>query len=251
MRISITLTLGQGKNPRVIELSRRHTRMALIGLGVVIGAVLGMAWSWGSVARHAVTARSLAAENAALVARQTRIDTLAAQIAFMEAQQERIRSLFGVVATGESDLWQLMTPQRRSGASGTEARDTVHNRPALWPLTVPGHLTNTASGSMGHHPGIDIAVPEGSYVRAAGRGEVVAASLDSVYGLFVLIDHGDGVQSRYAHASYLVADSGMSVAPGEVIALSGSTGRSTAPHLHFEVLVSGEQVDPLTMVTPP
>ena len=74
---------------------------------------------------------------------------------------------------------------------------------------------------------------------------------DEVYGRFVVLDHGDGYTSLYGHASLTFVERGQHVRQHEIIALSGSTGRSTAPHLHFEVLLNGEAVDPLTMVSQP
>jgi murein DD-endopeptidase MepM/ murein hydrolase activator NlpD len=101
------------------------------------------------------------------------------------------------------------------------------------------------------HPGLDIAVPADSYVRAAGAAIVVDVGEDAVYGRFVTLDHGDGYRTLYAHASETLVEPGQRVRRNEVIALSGSTGRSTAPHLHFEILLNGEAVDPLSMVKPP
>ena len=74
---------------------------------------------------------------------------------------------------------------------------------------------------------------------------------DEVYGRFVVLDHGGGYTSLYGHASLTLVVRGQQVRQREVIALSGSTGRSTAPHLHFEILLDGEVVDPLTLVTQP
>jgi murein DD-endopeptidase MepM/ murein hydrolase activator NlpD len=68
------------------------------------------------------------------------------------------------------------------------------------------------------------------------------------YGVFVLLDHPDGYQSMYGHASRLLATLGDTVAAGEVIALSGTTGRSTGPHLHFEIRQGGRAIDPRTLV---
>jgi murein DD-endopeptidase MepM/ murein hydrolase activator NlpD len=94
-------------------------------------------------------------------------------------------------------------------------------------------------------------VPADSYIRAAGGGVVVGAGDDPVYGRFVTLDHGGGYRTLYAHASETLVEVGQEVRRNEVIALSGSTGRSTAPHLHFEILLNGEAVDPLTMVRQP
>ena len=74
---------------------------------------------------------------------------------------------------------------------------------------------------------------------------------DKVYGRFIVIDHGGGYSTVYAHASLHLVEKGQHVREREVIALSGSTGQSTAPHLHFEILLGGEVVDPLTMVEQP
>ena len=103
----------------------------------------------------------------------------------------------------------------------------------------------------GQHPGIDIAVAEGSYVRAAGAGVVEQAGMDSVYGNFVRIRHGGGYETVYGHASELFVAGSEVVARHEVIALSGNTGTSTAPHLHFEIWKDGQAIDPRTEVSQP
>ena len=93
--------------------------------------------------------------------------------------------------------------------------------------------------------------PTDSYVRAAGGGTVVDLGDDPVYGYFVVLDHGEGYTTIYGHTALLLVERGQRVRRNEVIALSGSTGRSTAPHLHLEILLNGEAVDPLTMVQQP
>jgi murein DD-endopeptidase MepM/ murein hydrolase activator NlpD len=88
-------------------------------------------------------------------------------------------------------------------------------------------------------------------VRATAAGQVVDVGEDPVYGFYVRLDHGQGYASLYAHTAETYVTSGQRVRSGEVIALSGSTGRSTAPHLHFEITLDGAAVDPLTLVRPP
>jgi murein DD-endopeptidase MepM/ murein hydrolase activator NlpD len=125
-------------------------------------------------------------------------------------------------------------------------------RPSSWPLTQTGFITQRRQATAGaSHPGLDIAVPADSYIRAAGAGTVEDAGVDEVYGRYILIDHGDGVESMYGHASRVFVQTGDTVERNEVIALSGSTGRSTAPHLHFEIRKDGEPVDPLAYVQQP
>ncbi|HCW51563.1 MAG TPA: peptidase M23, partial [Clostridiales bacterium] len=95
------------------------------------------------------------------------------------------------------------------------------------------------------HHGIDIGAPYGSYIRAARAGRVVFAGWKGGYGYTVILDHGDGVTTLYAHTSRLLVRYGQWVETGQVIAKVGSTGYSTGPHLHFEVRVNGVSVNPL------
>jgi murein DD-endopeptidase MepM/ murein hydrolase activator NlpD len=95
------------------------------------------------------------------------------------------------------------------------------------------------------HEGIDIGVAEGTPVQAAAAGVVIYAGWMSGYGNLVVIDHGNGLSTAYAHNSSLVVGVGRSVAGGEVVSYSGNTGNSTGPHVHFEVRVNGAAVDPL------
>ncbi len=94
------------------------------------------------------------------------------------------------------------------------------------------------------HTGIDIAAPRNTPIKAAGGGRVVFAGYRSAYGNTVEIDHGNGLSTRYAHALRLLVRRGEIVLPEQPIALVGSSGRSTGPHVHFEVLRNGKPVEP-------
>ncbi len=98
------------------------------------------------------------------------------------------------------------------------------------------------------HKGVDWATPVGTSIFASCGGTVTQAGWFSSYGNCVTIRHPDGNQTRYAHLSRVLVSVGQSVEQGERIALSGNTGRSTGPHLHFEIIVNGSQVDPMTML---
>ncbi len=114
----------------------------------------------------------------------------------------------------------------------------------IWPLD--GLLTSGFGYRWGRmHEGIDIAVPEGTPIRASKGGTVIMASYNGGYGNYTCIDHGSGLSTCYAHQSGFVAGSGQSVSQGQIIGYSGNTGSSTGPHLHFEVRVNGAAQDPM------
>ncbi|MCX7750425.1 MAG: M23 family metallopeptidase [Candidatus Bipolaricaulota bacterium] len=98
------------------------------------------------------------------------------------------------------------------------------------------------------HAGIDLAVPEGTRVCAAAPGRVVTAGWEGGFGFLVVLDHGNGYETYYGHLSRVLVQVGQYVEIGQVIALSGNTGLSTGPHLHFEVRLDGVAVDPLSLL---
>jgi murein DD-endopeptidase MepM/ murein hydrolase activator NlpD len=95
------------------------------------------------------------------------------------------------------------------------------------------------------HEGIDLGAPYGTPIAAAAAGVVIYAGWLGGYGNLTVIDHGGGLATAYGHQSSIVVGVGQSVARGEIIGYVGSTGHSTGPHLHFEVRVNGQPVDPL------
>ena len=108
-----------------------------------------------------------------------------------------------------------------------------------------GNRRDPFTGERRGHSGMDLAVPTGTSVRAALPGTVTVSTYNQGgYGYYVMIDHGNGLSTLYGHNSQLLARVGQTVEAGDVIALSGSTGRSTGPHLHFEVRINGERTNP-------
>jgi murein DD-endopeptidase MepM/ murein hydrolase activator NlpD len=107
-----------------------------------------------------------------------------------------------------------------------------------------GWRRHPVSGRPSRHDGLDFAAPRGTPILAAAGGVVVAAGWDTGYGRRVEIDHGDGLMSRYAHASHILVEPGDLVERGQPVARVGSSGVSTGPHLHFEVRLGGQALDP-------
>jgi murein DD-endopeptidase MepM/ murein hydrolase activator NlpD len=111
-----------------------------------------------------------------------------------------------------------------------------------------GFRADPFTGENKFHKGLDIAAPLGSPIKAAAAGKVVFSGWADGYGNLVTVDHGDGISTRYAHSAANLVNAGADVAAGQEIALVGSTGRSTAPHLHFEVHKNGQPIDPREVV---
>lgn len=143
--------------------------------------------------------------------------------------------------TGREILNQtvLVEPVAKVVQRGTMVRPTY-----IKPIS-GGRLSSPFGPRWGTiHKGVDWSCPTGTAVKASCGGKVVSAGWSSGYGNTVLIRHPDGKQTRYGHLSKLLVSAGQSVDQGQIVALSGNTGNSTGPHLHFEIIVNGTQVDP-------
>ena len=130
---------------------------------------------------------------------------------------------------------------------GTKERPpTVGSGKYIWPLKDSFTRTSGFGSRWGRqHKGIDLAVSVGTTVYAADGGTVVEAQYSGSYGNVVMIDHQNGQETRYAHNSKLLVKKGDKVYQGQPIAKSGNTGRSTGPHVHFEIRFNGEPRNPL------
>lgn len=104
--------------------------------------------------------------------------------------------------------------------------------------------SNFGMRAMGNHRGIDIGVPTGTPIGVACDGVVKYVGYDSIYGNMVIVKHSNDIETAYAHVSKIIVKVGQNVKKGETIAQSGNTGRSTGPHLHFELRVNGEAINP-------
>lgn len=247
--LSILLVPEDGGASRSIRLTSLRKKILKWTVGFFALVLVGVVVSWGYLAREAVLARELRHEVEVLRAERARVEGLARRLEELEGRYQRVRSLFGAdIDPPASDLWLPPAPGRSDGEDGP----STDRLPTSWPLTLKGFITQPLlEGSQGDHPGLDIAVPTDSYIRSAGPGRVVEVGDDPVYGLYVILEHDQGYRTLYAHASRTFVEAGMEVMRNEVIALTGSTGRSTAAHLHFEIQRDGETVDPLTLVEQP
>ena len=124
------------------------------------------------------------------------------------------------------------------------------NPPSIWPIDGRllggfGSRTDPFSGEGEFHKGVDIGGPTGLPVRVTGDGVVVKVEMENGYGRLIVVDHGSGLQTYYAHLSRFGVSVGQDVRRGEIIGAVGTTGRVTAPHLHYEVRIAGTAVNPM------
>lgn len=250
-RLTLMVIPHGNLNTRSYELSYR-TLKVVTGVAAALLVSIGVgAASWWYLAAQAARVPGLERELARLQEDQVRVAELAQALAEVEMQYEKVRQILSVDVAAREGRGRTPPPVRLTGREADRA-DEREDIPGSWPLVQTGFITRERTDGDGEpHPGIDIAVPQDSYIRAAGAGVVRAAGTDEVYGSYVLIEHADGYETMYGHASQLFVEAGDTVRRHEVVALSGSTGRSTAPHLHFEIRKDGLAIDPLPLLRKP
>ena len=251
--------IPHGRDPgstRSWELSYRRVKVMLVGAGVLLSVVLMMAGSWLWLAGQAARVPGLSAEVRELRRDRVRMRELAQTVEHLSAEYTKVRAMLGPDSASlpavETAAPADTAADDSADAEGDTAARPRSSLPRGWPLAARGYVTRGHLARIrGSHPGMDIAVASGSQILAAGGGTVAEVGEDSVYGRFVRIAHPGGYESLYAHASTLLVRPHERVPQGRVIALSGNTGVSTAPHLHFEIRKDGRPVDPGTLIHNP
>jgi murein DD-endopeptidase MepM/ murein hydrolase activator NlpD len=148
----------------------------------------------------------------------------------------------------------LLTERSKALTEFYQDRGTLlASTPSVWPVrgylsASFGNRNDPFTGQRDFHTGIDISTPTGTRVQAPADGLVVSCGLKGGYGNAVVIDHGFGVVTRYAHLDHFNVKPGQRVRRGDVIAFVGSTGKSTAPHLHYEVWVNDQAQNPIQYI---
>jgi murein DD-endopeptidase MepM/ murein hydrolase activator NlpD len=233
-----------------------YTFLGLVGLSVV-SMVIFVA-TYGKVLYTAGRARSLAQENATLLERNAQVDSLRTELVRLQTMGIQIKQMLGVgLSMEDSILVASLSPIVNSPAISSEgdAAEAARSEqqlllkaiPSLWP--VKGYVTRefyTTGGEKNHqyHPGMDIAAKRNTPIRTSAEGIVVKSEWDDTYGYVIVVDHGFGLSTLYGHNARNLVKTGDRVARGQTIAFAGSTGKSTAPHVHFGVTKNGVHVNP-------
>jgi murein DD-endopeptidase MepM/ murein hydrolase activator NlpD len=152
------------------------------------------------------------------------------------------------------DVLRIVEVTLHSARSDAERRQALAAAtPSIWPVS--GWLTSTFgqrsdpfTGSPDFHTGLDISADRGQPVFATGDGLVVNAKVTGNFGNMVIVDHGFGISTRYGHLSGFAVREGQQVRKGEVVGYVGSTGRSTSPHVHYELIFNGRPTNPLRLL---
>jgi murein DD-endopeptidase MepM/ murein hydrolase activator NlpD len=255
------IVIPHGRNAdatRSYEVSYRRLKVVLVMGAVVALLLVMMAGSWLWLAGQASRVPGLRTEVRQLRQDRQRLDELSRTLDQVTEEYTKVRAMLGVDST---HLPAIADSARAPAAGDSASADTADaegeiagraSLPRRWPLDARGFVTRGhLARARGSHPGMDIAVASGSHILAAGGGTVAEVGEDSVYGRYVRIAHPGGYESLYAHAESLLVRPRQRVRAGRVIALSGNTGVSSAPHLHFEIRKDGRPVDPGTLLRNP
>lgn len=186
--------------------------------------------------------------------KQTFMAGLQEDIDAFEKEYDELTSFAKDISSQIRNLQISQAPKPSGGSTGAGASVPTSGKLA-WPVPSSGRITS-GYGYRIHpilktrkmHTGVDIAAPSGTPIVSADSGTVISAGWLGGYGLTIMVDHGGGIVTLYAHNSAVTASVGQQVSRGQSIALMGSTGNSTGPHLHFEVRVNGDYVDPLPWI---
>jgi murein DD-endopeptidase MepM/ murein hydrolase activator NlpD len=155
------------------------------------------------------------------------------------------------------DLIHIVERRLDQARSGVERREALAAAtPSIWPVigwlsSAYGGRQDPFTGDSDYHTGIDIAAGHGRPVRATADGVVITARPMGNYGKLVVLDHHFGISTRYGHLSRFAVHEGEQISKGDIIGYVGSTGRSTSPHLHYELLLNGRQANPLRFLGRP
>jgi len=229
-------------------------RLGSWGLGLVAVVLVLVTALYGPLVGAAARVPGMERELARLRAENTRVRELSAALDSAESRYSQVRQMMGgeIVRDPVTKTAELpVAPPIRARLASASAPASGLTIPRHWPLDESGYITRgqvKAGGRDEAHPGIDIAVAIGNLVRASGGATVRQAGQDPEYGLFVLLEHPEEYQTMYGHLSRILVTVGETVGAGQVVGLSGNSGRSTAPHLHFEIRQRGLSLDPMTMV---
>jgi murein DD-endopeptidase MepM/ murein hydrolase activator NlpD len=270
---SIIYVPDQERDPRSFSMSyaKGHLLLILSAL-LAVHSIVGLI-GYYEIFRFDRSIQNLRDENRDLKAKNKRIDDIAMRFQTILQTEEKIRRAFGetlglngspftnrpaaaqpatAAAVPKTQASRQATPAAKKDdgfyflSKNPKAPPVPDNLPTLLPVEgfITSHFQNTVLYNGRSHYGIDIAAPMGSIVYASGAGVVLLADWTPDFGNMIILSHGQGLVSYYGHAQRLLVDQGMAIKKGQAIAMVGSSGISSAPHLHYEIWENGKALDP-------
>jgi len=168
-----------------------------------------------------------------------KLDVIKKKLELTEAENQRIKNMLGIDKT-PSEVAPVVDKVETKYEKDLVNKESAENLPSLLPVI--GQISKKFDEN---HKGIDIAAPSYSPVIAAGSGKVLSVGWDTLYGNYIIIEHSANYKTFYGHLQSVFVKYGEVVTSGKIIGLVGSTGKSTSPHLHYEVIFKEQPVDPM------
>ncbi len=237
-------------NPRRLSLPQWLYRGLLVFVALTLIAPIVYVAAYYEIVARAADAGRLAEENESLRRYQYKVQLLEQEL--MESRQlvEQITEMAGLDSLTMADVYGAGdsavgdNPVRMT--SGNLSRTLPPSSPIPDGLPATGWITRGFSDIPGKkHPGVDLAMSEGSAVYATAFGTVTFSGYDDEYGYMIVMHNNDSIETVFGHNSKNLVQAGDTVFAGQRIALSGNTGQSSAPHLHYEIRINGEAVNPI------
>ena len=253
------MVIPQGQQPAMnFRLAAWQTKAIIIVLAVWIVALIGATVFYGKLANSAITASLLKQENEKLRDYNAKVVEIEKSFRKNLALVSRIAEMAGIeIKEIDKSLGAVYDSMQADSSgrvvvAGMQGDDIPLSTDELEKFVIPkgrplyGWITRrfNVDGNNDRHEGIDIAVKEGTPIVATATGIVEFAGWDKNFGNLAIIDHGNGYKTYYGHNEKNLISIGQKVFKGDVIALSGNTGNSSAPHLHYEIEKNGVPVDP-------
>ncbi len=236
---SIVLSSTDSTTSRHFFLSRTFFLvLCFLALVIVIVAILGF-FKYGTVSYRLIELAIVKRRNTEMEKEFSKLEALKKKLELAERENQKIRMMLGIDKTPE-EVAPSTEQTEHKYLNELTSLENAANLPYLAPAI--GQISRKFSPE---HKGIDIAGTLYSPVIAAADGKVVSVSKDTLYGNMVVIEHNTNYRTMYGHLDSIYVKPGDAVTAGKIIGTLGSTGRSTSPHLHYEVIFQGQPVDPM------
>ncbi len=247
--LTLLLVPDDETEPRRLRLPVWLYRGALVFIGVVLIAPIVYIAIYFNVLAKAADADRLQEENETLRRYQYKVQILEQSLLDTRQLMAEVAAMAGLDSVLLADMYgedgTTISPSSASGRASI-SRTLPPTSPIPDGLPATGWISRGFSATPGKkHTGVDLAIPEGTPVYSTAFGEVIFAGWDESYGKMVVVKNGDSLETVYGHTSELMVQVGDTIFAGQRIALSGNTGQSSAPHLHYEIRVNGKEINPI------